>query len=52
MMELGYYMEIDENDPNVVETLKPTRKYIADKGVTKEEFDKIINKIDNIDFYK
>lgn len=50
IMELGYYMEIDEDDLDVVETLKSTRKYIADKGVTEEEFDKIINKIDGFSF--
>ena len=52
MMELGYYMEIDEDNIDVVETLKSTRKNIADKGVSKEEFDKIINKKMVLVFYK
>ena len=43
--ELNYYMEIDEEDSEVVETLKSTRKYISDKDVSQEEFDKIVNKI-------
>ena len=48
-MELGYYMEIDEEDPDVVKTLESTKKNIADKGVTQEEFDKLIKKIDSLD---
>lgn len=48
-MELGYYMEIDEEDPDVVKTLESTKKSIADKGVTQEEFDKLIKKIDSLD---
>lgn len=48
-MELGYYMEIDEEDPDVVITLESTKKNIADKGVTQEEFDKLIKKIDSLD---
>lgn len=47
-MELGYYMEIDEEDPDVVKTLESTRKNIADKCVTQEEFDKLIKKIDSL----
>ena len=47
-MELGYYMEIDEEDPDVVKTLESTRKNIADKGVTQEEFNKLIKKIDSL----
>ena len=46
-LELGHYMEIDEDDPEVVEILKDTRKYIADKGVSQEEFDKLLKKIDS-----
>lgn len=46
--EIYNYMEIDEEDPDVIETLKDTRKYIADKGVSQEEFDKIINKLDSL----
>lgn len=48
-MKLGYYMEIDEEDPDVVKTLESTKKNIADKGVTQEEFDKLIKKIDSLD---
>ena len=47
-MELGYFMEIDEEDPEVVKTLEITRKNISDKGVTQEEFDKLIKKIDSL----
>ena len=47
-MELGYYMEIDEEDPDVVKTLESTRKNIADKCVTQEEFNKLIKKIDSL----
>ena len=46
--ELNYYMDIDEEDPEVVEMLKSTRKNIADKGVIQEEFDKLIKKIDSL----
>lgn len=46
--ELNYYMDIDEEDPEVVKSLEPTRKNIEDRGVTQEEFDNIINKIDNL----
>ncbi len=47
-MELGYYMEIDEEDSDVVKTLESTKKNIVDKGVTQEEFDKLIKKIDSL----
>lgn len=47
VLELGHYMEIKEDDPAVIEALKDTRKYIADKGVSQEEFDKIVKKIDS-----
>lgn len=46
--ELNYYMDIDEEDPEVVKSLEPTRKNIEDRGVTQEEFDNIINKIDSL----
>ena len=46
--ELNYYMDIDEEDPEVVKSLESTRKNIEDKGVTQEEFDNIINKIDSL----
>lgn len=46
--ELYNYMDIDEEDPEVVEMLKSTRKNIADKGVIQEEFDKLIKKIDSL----
>ncbi len=46
--ELYNYMDIDEEDPEVVEMLKTTRKNIADKGVIQEEFDKLIKKIDSL----
>lgn len=45
--ELYYYMEIDEDDPEVVATLESTRKYISDKDVSQEEFDNLIKKIDS-----
>lgn len=48
LIELGYYMEIEDDDVEVIESLKATRKYIADKGVSQEEFNKIIKKIDNL----
>lgn len=48
VIELGHYMEINEEDPDVIESLKDTKKYIADKGVSQKEFDKIINKIDSL----
>ena len=46
--ELNYYMDIDEEDPEVVKSLESTRKNIEDRGVTQEEFDNIINKIDSL----
>ena len=46
--ELGYYMEIDEEDPEVIETLKATRKSLSDKGVSQEEFNKLVYKIDSL----
>ena len=46
--ELNDYMDSDEEDPEVVEMLKSTRKNIADKGVIQEEFDKLIKKIDSL----
>lgn len=46
--ELYYYMEIDEDDPEVVATLETTRKYISDKDISQEEFDNLIKKIDNL----
>lgn len=46
--ELNYYMDIDEEDPEVVKSLESTKKNIEDRGVTQEEFDNIINKIDSL----
>ena len=37
-----------QEDPEVVKSLESTRKNIEDKGVTQEEFDNIINKIDSL----
>ena len=48
LKELYYYMEIDEDDPEVVATLESTRKYISDKDVSQEEFDNLIKKIDSL----
>lgn len=47
-IELGYYIEIDEKDQKIVETLKSTRKSLSDKDVSQEEFNKIIDKIDSL----
>lgn len=41
-------MEIEDDDIEVIESLKATRKYIADKGISQEEFNKLIKKIDNL----
>ena len=48
LMEIGHYLEIEEDDPEVIEVLSDTIKYIADKGVSLEEFDKLIKKIDTL----
>lgn len=48
MMEIGHYMEIEEDAPEVIEALKDTRKYIENKGVSQEEFDKLIKKFDSL----
>ncbi len=48
LRELYYYIEIDEDDPEVVATLESTRKYISDKDVSQEEFDNLIKKIDSL----
>ena len=34
-----------KKNPEIVEILETTGKYISNKGVSQEEFDKIINKI-------
>lgn len=45
--KINQYLEIDE-EPEIVEELKDTRMYIEDKGVSQEEFDKIIEKLNLI----
>lgn len=48
--ELWFYMEPEDEEPEIIEELKQMRKYIGSKGVSQSEFDKLMKKIDAIDF--
>lgn len=48
--ELCFYMEPEDEVPEIIEDLKIMRKYIEDKGVSQLEFDKLMEKIDAIEF--
>lgn len=47
--ELWFYMEPEDEEPEIIEDLKQMRKYVGNKGVSQSEFDKLIKKIDSID---
>lgn len=48
VLELYLYMDINEEDSEITEILKNTRKHIIDKQISQEEFNKLINKIDTL----
>lgn len=48
--ELWFYMEPEDEEPEIIEELKQIRKYVGSKGVSQLEFDILMKKIDSIDF--